>query len=192
MSYPPLILRLPDWTGSFLSSTPRIYESTEDRMRLVLSLARQNVEKKTGGPFGAAVFNKDTGELISPGVNIVTESSCSMAHAEIMALSLAQKLLGSFDLSSEGLPHCELYTSTAPCAMCLGAVPWSGIRRLVCGAADEDARAIGFDEGAKVEDWTGELEKRGIEVITGFLRSEAVGVLTMYKGKGGVIYNPKS
>ena len=41
----------------------------------------------------------------------------------------------------------EMVASTQPCAMCLGATPWSGIRRLVCGARDEDAEEIGFDEG---------------------------------------------
>ncbi|NLG19273.1 MAG: nucleoside deaminase, partial [Fibrobacter sp.] len=98
-------------------------------------------------------------------------------------------IFGSFDLSARGLPSCELFTSTAPCAMCLGAIPWSGVKRVVCGAADEDARAIGFDEGAKVDNWTEELQKRGIKVVTGFMRAEASAVLKNYKKAGGTIYN---
>jgi tRNA(Arg) A34 adenosine deaminase TadA len=52
-----------------------------------------------------------------------------------------------------------MVVSTEPCALCLGAIPWSGIRRLVCGARDEDARSIGFDEGEKVPYWIGAFGK---------------------------------
>ena len=92
-------------------------------------------------------------------------------------MSLAQKSLGSFDLGAPGLPACELVTSVEPCAMCAGAVLWSGVRRLVCGASSDDARAIGFDEGPKHPDWASELRRRGIEVVEGVLRAEAVAVL---------------
>jgi tRNA(Arg) A34 adenosine deaminase TadA len=187
--FPPVTLKLPDWIDTFLKDKPTRYTSDSRKMELVISLARKNIESATGGPFAAAVFNMDTGELIAPGVNVVVEQSCSSAHAEIMALSTAQKILGSFDLSSHGLPKCELFSSTAPCAMCLGAIPWSGVKRLVCGAADKDARAIGFDEGEKVENWTSKLNKRGIEVVTDFMREEASDVLQRYKMSGGVIYN---
>jgi len=73
--------------------------------------------------------------------------------------------------------------------MCLGAIPWSGVRRVVCGATGEDACAIGFDEGAKPADWVGELRKRGITVVRGVLQTEAQAVLRQYIERGGVIYN---
>jgi len=74
--------------------------------------------------------------------------------------------------------------------MCLGAVCWSGVGRVVCGARDEDARRIGFDEGPKPPDWVGALESRGISVVQDILRKEAAAVLTEYGERGGLIYNP--
>jgi hypothetical protein len=63
------------------------------------------------------------------------------------------------------------------------------VERLICGARDEDARAIGFDEGDKPPDWTQRLRARGIEVITDLRREEAAEVLASYARAGGVIYN---
>jgi tRNA(Arg) A34 adenosine deaminase TadA len=73
--------------------------------------------------------------------------------------------------------------------MCFGAIPWSGVSRLVCGARDEDARRIGFDEGPKLADWTGALESRGIRVMRDVLREEGASVLQEYVQRGGRIYN---
>jgi tRNA(Arg) A34 adenosine deaminase TadA len=73
--------------------------------------------------------------------------------------------------------------------MCFGAIPWSGVCRLVCGARDEDARAIGFDEGPKLADWVTALNERGITVLRDILRNEAVSVLREYIASGGIIYN---
>jgi len=81
----------------------------------------------------------------------------------------------------------ELVTSTEPCVMCLGAVCWSGVRQIVCGARDEDAREIGFDEGPKPQNWVRSLESRGIIVIQDVLREQAKAVLTEYRKRGGVI-----
>jgi tRNA(Arg) A34 adenosine deaminase TadA len=177
--------------GEFLAGAERIFTSIEERMRLVITLSRLNIEHKTGGPFGAAVFEQESGKLIAAGVNIVIAANCSIAHAEIMAISIAQQMLGHYDLSSEGMPSAagyELVTSTAPCAMCLGAIPWSGVQRVICGARDEDARSIGFDEGAKPQDWVSSLESRGITVIQDVLREEALNILSQYRDSGGVIY----
>jgi len=138
------------------------------------------------------VFEGATGRLVSAGVNLVETANCSIAHAEIVAISLAQRAVGHYDLGCEGMPRCELVTSTEPCAMCLGAIPWSGVRRVVCGARGEDACAIGFDEGAKPADWVGELRRREIEVVRGVLREEAKAVLQQYAGTGGTIYNART
>jgi tRNA(Arg) A34 adenosine deaminase TadA len=161
-------------------------------MRLVIGLARENVARKAGGPFAAAVFESATGRLVSAGVNLVTALNSSIAHAEIVAIMLAQQSAGTYDLGGQGMPLLELVTSADPCAMCLGAVPWSGVRRLVCGAAEEDATSIGFDEGAKPSEWERELVSRGIEVMRGVCREEAAAVLRQYAERGGVIYNARS
>ena len=182
-------LALPGWVGPFLERAPSVFESVEDRMRLAIELSDLNVKNKTGGPFGAAIFEQDNGKLIAAGVNVVVDNSCSLAHAEMMCIGLAQKKLKTFDLGAENIPAYELVSSTEPCAMCLGAIPWSGVRRLVCGARGQDACDIGFDEGVKVPDWTDTLESRGITVLQDILRKEARDVLIKYKDSGGLIYN---
>jgi len=164
------------------------HSQIEERMRLVIELARQNVEQKTGGPFAAAVFDHQ-GNLIAPGVNMVVSANCSVLHAEIVAIALAQKILGRYDIGDGGKLHYDLVTSAEPCAMCLGAVPWSGISRIICGARGEDTQRIGFDEGAKPVNWINQLEGRGITVMRDILRQKAIEVLEEYKASGGPIYN---
>jgi len=73
----------------------------------------------------------------------------------------------------------------------MGSVPWSGVRRLVCGARDEDARRVGFDEGPKPTDWIRELTSRNISVIRDVCRRDAAAVLNDYARGGGIIYNAR-
>ncbi len=183
-------ITLPQWLQADLQTVESCIPERIDRMRFVIGLSRKNVEYNSGGPFAAAVFDNTHNRLISAGVNVVEPSACSIAHAEVMALTLAQHRAGTHNLRSvEGIRF-ELVTSTEPCAMCLGAVQWSGVQSLVCGATAEDAENIGFDEGARPADWARELEKRGITVATEVCRSEAAGVLVEYVKRGGSIYNP--
>jgi tRNA(Arg) A34 adenosine deaminase TadA len=190
MRFPPISISLPGWVEKFITEQKETLESDEQRMALVVELARFNVQNATGGPFGAAIFKMHSGRLVAVGVNVVEAQSCSIAHAEMMAIAGAQQSLGCYDLGASGLPNHELVTSTEPCAMCLGAIPWSGVRRVVCGARDEDARAIGFDEGHKPPGWDALLEKQGIEVVRDVLRDRARQVLVDYARQGGAIYNP--
>ncbi len=183
-----LVLKLPAWLQEKLAAQGRYFDTDEAKMGFVIDLARCNIEQKTGGPFGAAVFEGDSGRLVAAGVNLVESLSCSIAHAEMVALALAQQAVGSYDLGAGGAVH-ELVTSTEPCAMCLGAIPWSGVKRILCGAWGQDACAIGFDEGAKPTDWIGALRQRGIEVVRNLCRSEAQAVLAQYLTSGGRIYN---
>jgi len=184
-----VILQLPDWIEDVLSDSAQIHPSVEERMRLIIKLTRLNIEHKTGGPFGAGIFELKSGRLISLGVNLVESADCSIAHAEMVAIAVAQRVIGSYDLSGRKDVVYQLVTSTEPCAMCLGAIPWSGVRGVVCGARDEDARSIGFDEGYKPSDWIKSLEDRRISVIRNVLREEAKAVLLEYKKRGGLIYN---
>jgi tRNA(Arg) A34 adenosine deaminase TadA len=186
-----ILLQLPPWMKHFVAEEQTPLHTAEERMQLVIKLVQLNIEQRTGGPFGAAVFNMETGELISAGVNLVVPSSCSMAHAEMIAISCAQQKLGNFDLGAAGLPHFELVSSSEPCAMCFGALPWSGIRHLVCGADDEDVRAIGFDEGPKHPHWIRELEKRGISVEANVCKAEVAALLKRYAETEGDIYNAR-
>jgi tRNA(Arg) A34 adenosine deaminase TadA len=185
---PVISLHLPTWVERFLADSPRVFPETEEKMRFVLELSRRNVWHGTGGPFGAAIFDSD-GRLIAPGINLVVISNCSLLHAEMVAIAGAQQKLGRYDIGDGGRLHYDLFATTEPCAMCFGAIPWSGVRRLVCGARDEDARAIGFDEGPKLADWAPALNDRGITVLRDVLRDDAVAVLRDYIATGGIIYN---
>ena len=178
---------LPAWVGPFLDDWQQPLLSIDQRMQLTIALSKQSVLQKTGGPFGAVVVNDETGVLVSVGINLVTTAGLSIAHAEMVALSLAQLSMGQWNLSHSG--PLQLVTSCEPCAMCFGALPWSGITSLVCGARKEDAEAAGFDEGDKPEQWVESLRLRDIEVKRGVLRSQAAAVLTYYHDNGGPIYN---
>jgi tRNA(Arg) A34 adenosine deaminase TadA len=165
------------------------YSTDDDRMGLAIELSRQNVLRGTGGPFGAAVFESDSGALVAVGVNSVVRLRNSTLHAEILALMLAEHRVGSYSLLTAELPTHELVTSCDPCAMCLGAVHWSGVRRMVTGATREDAIALSFDEGPVFPESFAYLEARGVGVVRGVRRKEAAAVLELYKRQGGPIYN---
>ncbi|MEM6796317.1 MAG: nucleoside deaminase [Acidobacteriota bacterium] len=185
-TYPSLRIALPAWVDEVVGGR-RFFETVEERMALAISLSRRSI-MEGGGPFAACVFELESGELIAPGVNQVVAARCSAAHAEIVALSIAQQVVGSFDLAA-GAAARQLVTTTEPCAQCLGAIPWSGVRSVVCGARGEDAEAIGFDEGLKPEPWSEALESRGIEVRVDVERRAARQVLIDYAAGGGAIYN---
>jgi tRNA(Arg) A34 adenosine deaminase TadA len=179
---------LPAWIGSVCRlGTP--YRTPHEKMRLAITLSRENVEHGTGGPFGAAIFRADDHRLVAAGVNCVEPLRNSVLHAEMTAIMLAEQTINSHTLNLPGMPAHELYTSCSPCAMCLGAILWAGIRRLVWGARREDAMQIGFDEGPVFPQSHDYLRSRGIELVDGLLHEEANGVLRLYQNRSGVIYN---
>ncbi len=183
-------LGLPSWAAPLLGELPATFDTLESRLELVISWSRLNFERDTGGPFAAAVFERDSGRLVSIGVNRVVPSSCSAAHAEIMALSLAQRRLGTFDLGAPGLPAHELVVNWRPCAMCFGALPWSGVRSLVIAGGGPELDALtGFDEGPVPANWVAELEQRGIRVQEGLLRDSAWQVFVDFAASGRLVYN---
>ena len=190
MKYPTTVtLTLPPWLDEMLAGKEMILPDPEERMRWVIGLSRRNVEHASGGPFAAAVFERETGRLLGAGVNRVEPLNLSPAHAEIVAIAFAQKLAKTFDLNSCGAGS-ELLASSQPCLMCLGAVLWSGVTRLTYGAANSDVTGVlGFDEGPLPRDWPGELNKRGITVVGEYLRAEAAAVLELYRQSQGTVYN---
>ncbi len=177
-------IQLPAWVADVVAQSGTDYGTDEAQMRLAVALSNGNIDAGDGGPFGAAVFDQHD-RLVAAAPNLVFASGASLAHAEMVALTLAQSVLGSPDLSAYEL---TLVTNAEPCAMCLGALPWSGIRRLVCGARDADIRAVGFDEGSKPPLWEAALADRGIRVTRDVLRQEAANVLARYVQQAGKIY----
>ena len=179
---------LPSWVAEIIAGR-EVFSTLDDRMRLAVELSRENVVRKTGGPFGAAIFERDSGRLIAVGVNSVTRHNNCTLHGEMVAFMMAQARLGNFSLGASGMEAHELVTSCEPCAMCLGAILWSGVSRVVCGAARQDATELNFEEGPVFPESYRYLEERGIEIVHEVLREEARAVLVMYREQGGEIYN---
>jgi tRNA(Arg) A34 adenosine deaminase TadA len=179
-----LVISVPSWLDDVVAGFPGPLETDEDRMALAIALSRSNVERG-GGPFGALVFLGP--RLVGAGVNRVLGTGFSIAHAEIIAIMLAQQTLALAGASARPGPY-SLIASTEPCCQCFGALVWSGIDRLVCGATTADAEAIGFDEGPKPDDWVSVLRSRDIAVTRGVRSEEARAVLAEYLRRGGTIY----
>ena len=185
-------LDLPPWAVMELNALPTHMATLDERMAAVLKFARLNFEHQTGGPFAAGVFERDSGRLVVIGVNRVLASNCSSAHAEVMAISLAQQLLGVYDLGGPGLPAHQLVVNWRPCAMCYGAVLWSGVRSLViAGDGPELEEITGFDEGPVHPDWRGELAKRGIDLVEDVLRTAALADYRAYAASRQFVYNAR-
>lgn len=183
-----LAVDLPPWVGRIVDWTVPL-ETDADRMRLAIRLSRENIERGTGGPFGAIIVEQGTGALVGVGMNCVVRLSNCTLHGEMVAIMMAQSRLRSFTLGAAGMPAHDLVTSCEPCAMCLGAALWSGVKRIVCGAAREDATRLKFEEGPVFAESYKYLEDRGISIVRNVMRDEAKAVLEQYRATGGKIYN---
>lgn len=185
MLYAQLHLTLPPWVHDAIDAD-RAYADADAQVALAIELSKLNVERASGGPFGAAVFN-EAGRLVGVGVNRVVAHNCSAAHAEVLALATSQQRLQRFRLNVDGTRF-RLATSAQPCAMCYGALIWAGIDEVLVGARADDVQTLaGFDEGPLPADWRGELERRGIAVQVDLRRDEACAVLRAY-GESGLVY----
>ena len=183
-----VVLGYPDWVRDVVD-WDRAYASDDEKMRLAIAVSRENVERETGGPFGAAIFESVTGRLIAVGMNSVVRLNNCTLHGEMVAFMMANQRLGSFTLGGPTMPVHELFTSCEPCAMCLGATLWSGVKRVVYGAGREDASKLNFEEGPVFPESYKYLEDRGISIVRNVLRFEAQAVLERYRVKSGKIYN---
>jgi len=134
-------------------------------MRKAIALSIENINNG-GGPFGAVIV-KD-GKIIASGVNRVTLNIDPTAHAEIIAIRIASKKLGTFDLSG-----CEMYSSCEPCPMCLGAIYWAHLDKLYYGNKKIDAKNIGFDDSFIYDEIELKLEKRKLKSVQ-LLSDEAI------------------
>lgn len=183
---------LPEWLVDDLDDlAARPLDTTEQRMSLANELADRNWRAGNGGPFAAIVVDRASGALVSVGVNIVLSSDLSGMHAEMMALSLAQRAVGRWDLGVEGA-DLELVVNWRPCVMCYGATMWSGVRALtIAGEGAEVEQLTGFDEGPMPEDWAGEFGRRGIRVSVGVGHDDAIDVFRAFGASDAVVYNAR-
>ena len=107
-------------------------------MQMAIDLSIENVANG-GGPFGAVIVRND--EVIATGTNRVTANNDPTAHAEVNAIREACSKEKCFKLKG-----CTCYTSCEPCPMCLSALYWAGVERIVYGNTKDDAKAIDFDD----------------------------------------------
>ena len=126
----------------------------EKWVRQAIELARENVSNG-GGPFGAVIVKAQ--QLIAQGVNRVTAQHDPTAHAEVIAIRMACEKLQSHQLSD-----CTLYSSCEPCPMCLGAVYWAGMNRVVFASTRFDAEAAGFGDAAFYADMEKDIHERSV------------------------------
>ncbi|MFQ5695315.1 MAG: nucleoside deaminase, partial [Terriglobia bacterium] len=108
-------------------------------MARAIQLSIENVRAGRGGPFAAVVVKG--GEIIAEGTNRVTSTNDPTAHAEVVAIREACRVLGAFQL--EG---CNIYTTCEPCPMCMGAIYWARPARVFFATTGEDAARFGFDD----------------------------------------------
>ncbi len=127
-------------------------------MTEALRLAVENAKEGQGGPFGAVVVHD--GKIIARGVNQVTETNDPTAHAEVVAIREACRVLGSFQLTD-----CELYASCEPCPMCLGAVYWARPDRIYYAATRSDAASAGFDDSLIYDEIPQEPKARSLPCV---------------------------
>ncbi len=144
-------------------------------MQRAIELAENGMEKGHGGPFGAVVV-KD-GEIVGEGFNSVIHSNDPTAHAEVMAIRNSCKNLGSFELKD-----CTIYTSCEPCPMCLGAIYWARIEKVVYAAKKEDAAQISFDDDNFYGEMAKDMKDRQID-FEELLREKALPLFSKWNQK---------
>jgi tRNA(Arg) A34 adenosine deaminase TadA len=185
-------VELPLWVIEETKKLPPVIPDLETQMRTVIRFSRLNFEQRTGGPFAAGLFEQQTGKLLVIGVNRVVPTNVSSAHAEVVTISMAQQMLQTFDLGGAGLPNFRLVVNGRPCAMCYGAIVWSGVRSVAIGASGEQIESLtGFDEGPIHPAWQAEYHKRGIEVIENVLAQEACAVFRDFAASDQPVYNSR-
>lgn len=144
-------------------------------MRLAIEKSLESVDNG-GGPFGAVIV-KD-GEVLAVASNSVTLDNDPTAHAEVNAIRMACKKLGTFDLSG-----CEIYASCEPCPMCLAAIYWARIDKLYYANTKADAGNIGFSDNFIYEEFAKPESQRRIK-ITAMMRDEAIAAFKKWENKG--------
>jgi guanine deaminase len=144
-------------------------------IRKAIKLSLENVQTGKGGPF-AALIVKDN-NIIASGTNLVTSLNDPTAHAEIIAIREACKILGTFQL--EG---CEMYSSCEPCPMCLGSVYWARLSKIFIASIMKDAADAGFDDAMIYSEFSKQINERKIPMVL-IAHNEALAAFKEWKEK---------
>lgn len=187
-----IYFQLPEWLIKYENKYKDvIFKNDEEKMEIAIEISKQNILNNTGGPFGCAIFklseDKQSSTLFCVGCNLVTTYNNCILHAEIVAIQVGQKKINNYSFNNS--EEFELFTSCEPCAMCLGAILWSGVKRIICGATKKDAEEIGFNEGPVFPQSYVYLENMGLEIKKNILNGKCKEILNLYKNNKGEIYN---
>lgn len=142
----------------------------EAGMRRALAEARRNLRRVDGGPFGACILRG--GSVIAAARNTVLASRDPTCHAEINAIRLAARWLGTRELTG-----CTICSTTEPCPMCFSAIHWAGIGRIVYGTRIRDVARLGFRELTVSNHSLRRLGGSAVEIAGGVLRTEGLALL---------------
>ncbi len=128
-----------------------------DFLKIAVELAGKGI-KAGGGPFGAVITKN--GKILAEAYNRVVLASDPTAHAEVNAIRVAASELKTHDLSD-----CTLYSSCEPCPMCLGAIYWAGIKKVVYACDRVDAEEAGFSDKVIYEEILLDPENRKLTFL---------------------------
>lgn len=149
-------------------------------MDMAIQVAEKGI-RKGNSPFGSCIVKG--GKLIAVAHNTVLARNDSTDHAEMNAIRLACRKLGTYDL--EG---CEIYTTTEPCPMCFAAIHWARIGAVVHGTYIKDVKALGFSE-LTISDRRMKREGHSpVKVVCGFMREDCLDILKDWTALNGRTY----
>ena len=150
-------------------------------MREAIKEAESNLLTDEGGPFGAIVVKE--GKIVGKGHNKVLKNNDPTCHAEVEAIREACRNLGTYDLTG-----CELYASSYPCPMCLGAIIWANIKKVYYANSAEDAGAIGFRDDYINDFIEGKCQDKQVLELDQLGREEAIETFKRYQSANKTIY----
>ena len=150
-------------------------------MREAIKEAESNLLTDEGGPFGAIVVKE--GKIVGKGHNKVLKNNDPTCHAEVEAIREACRNLGTYDLTG-----CELYASSYPCPMCLGAIIWANIKKVYYANSAEDAGTIGFRDDYIYDFIEGKCQDKQVLEFDQLGREEAIETFKRYQSANKTIY----
>ena len=145
-------------------------------MKVAIDKTREGIAAGQS-PFGSVIV-KD-GEVVAATHNTVWRDTDPTAHAEVNCLRPAAQALGTIDLTG-----CTLYSTCEPCPMCLAAIHWAKVDRVVFGASIDDAAGAGFCELHVAAGTLAEMGRSPLKVEGGLLREECAALFDEWKQAG--------
>ncbi len=149
-------------------------------MEAAIDVAKKGV-RRGNSPFGSCIVKG--GKVIALAHNTVLERKDSTNHAEMNAIRLACKKLGSHELRG-----CVVYSTTEPCPMCFSAIHWAKAKRIVFGTGISDVKRLGFSELTVSDTMMKRLGRSNVGIESGFMRKECLELLRFWKKGGGRTY----